>query len=114
MGVTSWTGEAWGAIIAGSAALLAAVGGGCKYLLSRDRSFQAHERGWQRVAELDEEVRLLRIALHKATARGNAGWTVSEILSLAMPLPLEDRIRAVRQARQIAERSVGSQPGAEP
>jgi hypothetical protein len=86
--------------------VLAALGAGLRFLIGRDRSFEAHERGWTRAAELEEEVRLLRIALHKATQRGNTGWTISELLSLAMPLPMEDRLRAVRQAREIAERSI--------
>ena len=107
MGVGEWSGEAWGAVLTGGAAVLVALGAGCRYLLGRDRTFQAHERGWQRAGELEEEVRLLRIALHKATQRGNTGWTLSEILALAMPLPLEDRLRAVKQAREIAEREAG-------
>jgi hypothetical protein len=81
-------------------------GAAFRWLLS-DRNQKAYERGWDRVAELEEEVRLLRIALHKATQRGNDGWTISEILSLAMPLPLDDRIRAVKQAREIAEAELG-------
>ena len=105
MGVAGWSGEAWAGIITATVAAAGAIGAGVKWLVS-DRTHKAYERGWDRVTELDEEVKLLRIALHKATQRGNTGWTVSEILSLAMPLELEDRLRAVRHAREIAERSL--------
>lgn len=104
--MVEWSADTWAAVGTAAVVVLGALGACFRWLLS-DRSRKAYERGWDRVAELDEEVRLLRIALHKATRRGNAGWLVSEILSLAMPMPLEDRLRAVRQAREIAERSLG-------
>lgn len=69
-------------------------------------SFRMHERGWARASELEEEVRLLRIALSRQQRRGSAHSTISEILLIAMPLPLEDRIRAVKHARELAERSL--------
>lgn len=106
MGVGKWTAENWTALVAAGVPLLAAFGAAYRWLV-QGRSEKAYERGWDRVAELEEEVRLLRIAVHRATQRGNDGWTVSEILSLAMPLPLEDRLRAVRQARQIIEQALG-------
>lgn len=105
MGVGQWT-ENWVALLGAGIPGLAALGAGFRWI-TRGRNEKAYERGWDRVVELEEEVRLLRIALHKEAQRGNDGWTISEILSLAMPLPLEDRIRAVRQARIIAERSIG-------
>jgi hypothetical protein len=103
--VEKWGGEIWAAIIAAGVPALAGIAACFRWLLS-DRNATAYERGWDRVGELEEEVRLLRIALHRATHRGNTGWTVSEILSLAMPLPFADRIRAVKQAREIVERSM--------
>lgn len=96
-------------ILAGSGLLnLVAVG---KLVLqarkdNSDGHWRLHERGWLRTSELEEEVRRLRIALHKASARSSVRLTISEILVLAMPLPLEARIEAVRQAREIAERSL--------
>jgi hypothetical protein len=98
----------WEAILAVAGLVLtnlATVGRGLFSLFSKadDSSFRMHERGWARASELEEEIRLLRIALHKQQVRGSAYSTLSEILVLAMPLPLEDRIRAVKQAREIAE-----------
>lgn len=69
-------------------------------------SLRIHERGWERTTELETEVRLLRIALQRQSTRSSAYATVSQILLLAMPMPLEDRIRAVKQAREIAERAL--------
>lgn len=106
MGVGTWSGETWALVVGAGVPGLAALGAGFRWIIS-GRNAMAYERGWDRVAELEEEVRLLRTALHREAQRGNDGWTISEILSLAMPLPLEDRIRAVKQARIIAERSLG-------
>jgi hypothetical protein len=106
MGVGEWITANLGTVAAVAVPVLGATGGALHWLL-QGRSEKAYERGWDRVAELDEEVRLLRIALHRATRRVNVGLTVSEILSLAMSLPLEDRLRAVKQARAIAERLLG-------
>lgn len=93
---------------------LATLGSGLFKLFTRagDSSFRIHERGWARVSELETEVSLLRIALSRAQQRGGDYSTASEILVLAMPMPLEDRIRAVKQARIILERSLtGSRTG---
>lgn len=82
------------------------------YTRTDDSSFRMHERGWARASELEEEVRLLRIALSRQQRRGSAHSTISEILLIAMPLPLDDRIRAVKHARELAERSLyGSEDG---
>jgi hypothetical protein len=101
-----WNGEIIAALIAAAVPLIAGLGAGYRWL-TNGRNAKAYERGWDRVAELEEEVQLLRIALHKATQRGNDGWTALEISLLAMPLPVEDRIRAVKQARRIIERTLG-------
>lgn len=81
-------------------------------LLADSSASQArmHELGWERVAELEQETKLLRIALHKANVRSNVRLTISEMLVLAMPLPLEARIQAVKQAREIAEQSLPERP----
>lgn len=108
MGVDGWTGEVKAALITALVTVGLACVAGLRWLFGKasDKTFREHERGWQRAAELEEEVRLLRTALHKAAQHGNDGWTISEILSLAMPLSLEDRIRAAKQGREIAERSL--------
>jgi hypothetical protein len=80
---------------------------------SADRELKQHELGWKRAAELEEEIRLLRTALHRSQTRSAARATISEILLLAMPLPLEERIRAVKQARAIAEGTLAPAPVAE-
>ena len=108
MGGSEWP---WEAIVAvGTLVLtnLATLARGLFKIFSNagDSSFRMHERGWARASELEEEIRLLRIALHKQQVRGSAYSTISEILVLAMPLPLDDRIRAVKQAREIAESSL--------
>jgi hypothetical protein len=103
--VEKWGIETWLGIGAAGSAILGALWAGLRLLIN-GREDKSYEQGWQRVAALEEEVRLLRIALHKATQRGNDGWTISEVLSLALPLPLEDRIRVVRQVREMVERSL--------
>jgi hypothetical protein len=105
MGVKEWNADTWAAVLGAAVVVLGALGAAFRWLM-QDRHEKAYERGWDRVGELEEEVKLLRIALHRATQRGNVGLVVSEILSLAMPLPLEDRIRAAKQARQIVEHSL--------
>jgi hypothetical protein len=106
LGVEKWSADTWATVLGAAVVVLGALGACFRWLLS-DRNQKAYERGWDRVAELEEEVRLLRIALHKATQRASDGWTISELLSLAMPLPLADRIRVVRQVREMIERSSG-------
>jgi hypothetical protein len=106
VGVEKWSADTWAAVGTAMVVILGGLGAYLRSLLGVGEH-KAYERGWDRVAELEEEVRLLRIALHKEARRGNDGWTVSEILSLAMPLGLEDRIRATRQAREIIERTLG-------
>lgn len=106
MGVEKWSADTWAVVAAAGIPALGAFGAAYRWIV-QGRSEKAYERGWERVAELEEEVRLLRIALHRATQRGNDGWTVSEVLSLALPLSLEDRIRVVRQVREMVERSFG-------
>lgn len=101
----------WQAVLAvASLALttLAGWGRGFFKLFSHadDSSFRMHERGWAEAAEAREEARLLRIALSRAHRRDAAKSTALEICALAMPLPLEDRIRAMRQAREVLERSL--------
>lgn len=73
---------------------------------SSGNEIKIHERGWERASELEKEIILLRKALHRQSIRGNAYSTISEILLLAMPMALEDRVRAVQRARVIAEASL--------
>ena len=96
--------------IAGGSLLLNLVAWGKLILQARkdssDHNWRIHERGWQRAVELEEEAKLLRIALHRARTRSSVRLTISEILLLAMPLPLVARLQAVKQAREIAEQSL--------
>lgn len=105
----------WQTVTGGS--LLLALVAWAKLLLQArkdgsDSSWRIHERGWQRASEIEEEAKLLRIALHKARNRSSVLLTISEIFLLAMPLPLEARLQAVKQAREIAERSLSGEGGA--
>lgn len=82
---------------------------------SGENELKIHERGWLRASELEVEVRLLRQALQRSQGYRNAHATISEILVLAMPMGIDERLAAVKQARQIAERSLpdgggGSEP----
>lgn len=102
--------------VTGSSLLLALVAWAKLYQQARkdgsDSTYRMHESGWKRASELEEETKLLRIALHKARVRSSVRLTISEILVLAMPLPLEARLQAVKQAREIAEQSLSGEGGA--
>lgn len=70
---------------------------------SGEQELRIHEQGWQRARELEEEVTLLRIALHRNLRDRNAYATAIEVVIASMHLPLDERIRAIRQAREILE-----------
>lgn len=110
MGVGQWPWEALAAVVVACTALMTALGRGCWKLLQSgsDNRWKMHERGWDRVTELDEEVRRLRVALSRSDQRSNVYATVSEVLTLAMPFELESRVAAVRHARLIAEQHIQS------
>lgn len=74
--------------------------------LSPARTDRLHEQGWARAGKLEEEIRLLRVALDRGRRRENAWSTAFELLLLAFSLAPDEQPEVIARARGILERAL--------